>query len=586
MQRKLENALDECLARIKEGESLEDCLRRYPQYRDELRSLLCTDLLVRQAFEQSVERHASSEDALARIRERFMAEVDRRDSHENPRPDSAVWQRYFGWFSQPFRSKALQTVVVVFLLLMGILGGGIMVSANSLPGDTLYGVKRASERMCLFLTFDEEAQADLEQRYRERRGEEIKKIVAQGRTVNVTFEGAVESVQDDTVVVSGIPMALNPEADTFSPSVGTKVQVLAETQGDGTVRAKALGLWEQKPLVASTEFQGEDPTSPPSHTTSDATPTWTPEPSPTNTARPTPTDLPTETAEMVATAVVDATATETMYIVPSFTPIPSPTGTPLPTETVTPEPSPRDIRLCIEGVIEEIGDDHWTVAGTRFELGGTMLMDEEQARAQVGGWATVDVVKKPDGRLIARSITVLRGPEQPSQPREIEGVIESMEEKVWIIEGCRVLVEPDTVIEGTPEVGTTVYVKAEEYPDGRLVAKGVTVEYEPEDVVQFEGAIRAMEGDRWTVGEQEVIIDDETHVDREPAVGDTAEVDAVVREDGSQVARSIRIKVTASPEPSTTPTDTRTPTKPAEAPTSTSEAEGSREGMSEKGEPE
>jgi hypothetical protein len=253
---------------------------------------------------------------------------------------------------------------------------------------------------------------------------------------------------------------------------------------------------------------------------------------------------------------------------------PLPTDTPPPTATNTPLPPPDEVKIRIEGVIENIGDSHWTVAGTRFELGSVMLINEERAQAQVGGWATVDAVKKPDGRIIARSIRVLRGPDEPPQDKEFRGVIESLGGGAWVIAGQRVLITSDTIIEGTPKVGAIARVKAKQYADGRLVAKGITVESEPEQqVVQFEGIIQAIDGDRWTVSGQDIFIDGQTQIEGTPAVGAIAEVEAVVRPDGTKVARSIKIESVVPPEPTATPTSEANPTEPAEDETTTPEGE-------------
>ena len=556
MPKGLENALDECLARIEEGESLEDCLQRFPQYRDELRPLLRTALVIDRAFEQSVQESAPPEKALARARTRFMAEVSRRDHGENSEGDDSLWDRWFGWIPDLFRSRGLHTVAITLLLLIALLGGSTMASANSLPGDALYGVKRASEQVRLFLTLGEETRTELQRQYEERRVKEVKEVTQKGRKVEVTFEGAVESVQDDTIVVSGIPVRLSSDADEARPSVGTKVQVAAETQDDGSVKAKALRVETQEPAAEGTDSPNARPTFTPVRAT--PKPTFTPQPTPTNTSLPpTPTEAPTEmpteveTEEAMATVVDTETPVETATQASTITPLP--TDTPPPTATNTPLPPPDEVKIRIEGVIEDIGDSHWTVAGTRFELGSVVLINQERAQAQVGGWATVDAVKKPDGRIIARSIRVLHGPDEPPQDKEFRGVIESWGGEAWVIAGQRVLITSDTIIEGTPKVGAIARVKAEQYADGRLVAKGITVESEPEQqVVQFEGIIQELPpsaphslNGNWIVeadGERVTVrVTGNTEIDGKPEVGLTVEVEGTWMNDGSVRAESIAV---------------------------------------------
>ncbi|MBI2845840.1 MAG: hypothetical protein HYX86_04775 [Chloroflexi bacterium] len=65
---------------------------------------------------------------------------------------------------------------------------------------------------------------------------------------------------------------------------------------------------------------------------------------------------------------------------------------------------------------------------------------------------------------------------------EFTGVIESISEISWVVSGQTVLLDADTVVEGTPQVGLTAEVTALVQPDGSLLATHIQVE-EPESVV-------------------------------------------------------------------------------------------------------
>ena len=131
----IETALDECLACLECGGSLEACLERYPQLRGELEPLLRMALTLRKAYA----RPAPPQEALSRVRAGFLAEAGcrQRALASNKRRGWLNWQPHFSF------SRGLATAILTLVLLVGLLGGGSIVSANSLPGDPLYGVKRA-----------------------------------------------------------------------------------------------------------------------------------------------------------------------------------------------------------------------------------------------------------------------------------------------------------------------------------------------------------------------------------------------------------------------------------------------------------
>jgi hypothetical protein len=444
---------------------------------------------------------------------------------------------------------------------VGVLGGGGIVSANSLPGDFLYGAKRASESVRLFLTIDAGSQASLQREYAQRRVAEIKQVVVERREVDVDLAGIVDSIEGDTVVIEGISVHLPPEiTDEDRPAVGVEVHVAARTLEDGTVKAKSLAVraWPTNTADTSNPLPITEATT-------------EPEPSPTNSLSE---DKPTVTPTLTLMPPGDVTHVPTKEAVVTELPVRSVTATLTSTFTVTPTatvtklltctpaatsvPPPREIRIRIEGKIDAIGSQSWTVAGRQIILQPSTRIKQENALAQVGGWALVDAIKQSDGQLVAREILIIRGPEQPPQPREFHGVIESMAEGEWVIAGQHVLIVSETVIEGSPEIGAKAHVEAELHADGRLIAKRITVETPTEQVMQFEGLIQSIGDDQWVIAGQTVQVNSETQIEGEAKVGEIAEVEVVIYSDGSQWARRITIvsqpAITATTPPTTAPT--------------------------------
>lgn len=149
------NIFDECLERIVvDGETLEQCLKRYPEQAAELKPLLETVLAVKEA--SAVEPRPEFK---ARARYRFRSALQEKAAPKR-RP-------FFGWV--PRWATALAIVLVV--LMAG--GGTVAAASNSMPDSILYPVKLATENVQLALTTSELGKARLCANFADRRAVEI-----------------------------------------------------------------------------------------------------------------------------------------------------------------------------------------------------------------------------------------------------------------------------------------------------------------------------------------------------------------------------------------------------------------------------
>jgi hypothetical protein len=128
------NILDECLERIVlGGETLEQCLERYPEQAAELKPLLETVLAVKEA--SAVEPRPEFK---ARASYQFRSALGEKAAPKR--------RSFFGWL--PRWATALTIVLIVLLA-----GGGTVVAAsNSMPDSILYPVKLATEEVRLAFT--------------------------------------------------------------------------------------------------------------------------------------------------------------------------------------------------------------------------------------------------------------------------------------------------------------------------------------------------------------------------------------------------------------------------------------------------
>ena len=234
-------------------------------------------------------------------------------------------------------------------------------------------------------------------------------------------------------------------------------------------------------------------------------------------------------------------------------------------------PTDNDRIVEFRGEIDRIGDRAWQIVGrivlitdaTRI-WGAPKVGDLVEVRALV-----------VDGQLFALTIKPVDEPEPPEDPIEFDGRIEQFPPSLlgrWIISGRKVIVGPDTRIEGTPEIGLGAHVVAQPNPGGVLKATRIVIA-SAVDVLVLHGTIRRLPRDTtgiWVIDGWKVFVSPDTTIEgAEPAVGLEVDFKAVRRGAGLLVASWIEVLV--APEPTIPPPDDITdPTIPAD------ESEGPR----------
>lgn len=556
--RGIESALDKCLSCLRKGDSIEACLAQHPNFSDELEPLLPAALRAQQLRES----RALPQAALAAGRSEFLCQAAAlRDSRAQAQKRQGIFSRLSDglratWNSLTMRKGAL-TIMVTALLLFGLLSGGTMASANSLPGDPLYPLKRVSEQVQLALTFGEETKAELLTSFEKRRVEEVQSVVEVRRIVNVRFKGTLELLEGSAWTVSGINVVVPADTQILgTPLIGRDVWVQARTQTDGRVVAHYVRVIE--PVEK-----------PPTQTPLPATATATTQPTETEKIEPSPTPV-VPTKEPAATeaphkekpkptATEEPTPTSELTGTPTITPTPDPT-IPEPTR----EPPPREVKVKFEGQIIEISSTLWVIGEHSVLLDTNTQVQEKNGRAEVGAWANVIAIRQQDDSLLAVEIVIERPSEIHGEPVEFRGVIEQIGDTEWVIEGRSVRIDETTVIEGTPEVGSLAEVKGLRLADNSIVAQHIVVKPPELQDVEFEGLIESFSDTIWIVAGHSIVIDAETTILGDPAIGLSAEVKALLLPDGTILARHIRVEST-EPEPSPTSTTTATATATATA---------------------
>jgi uncharacterized membrane protein YgcG len=219
--------LEICLQEMENGVDLATLLERYPDIAAELEPLLRAV-----STAKLVAVPVPSLDVLNRNR----AKVLRRfDQVWDAKPVARNW----------FPSLRLSAVAFMLLVIFLISGTSVVRAAyNSLPGDTLYSVKRSWEDASLFFIFNGQARENLEIEYRAERLEELNQLFASGRTAQVDFFGVVTGQLNDEWRVSNISVIVSAQTELPKPAIknGDTVHIFGVTRGDGFVLAEKIEL--------------------------------------------------------------------------------------------------------------------------------------------------------------------------------------------------------------------------------------------------------------------------------------------------------------------------------------------------------
>jgi len=315
----LMDALDDVLARVATGESLEGCLARYPDLAVELTALM----QARAHLSVLVPAPALPVDALAARRRQFLSTAR---TYKRQTVPVHPLRRFMAWMwpaqhtGRPAFVPVLARVAIAFVLVLSILGGTVAAAQSSLPDSPLYSIKLAVEDARLNLTRDPLQQATLSLSFASERTREIERLAIAHRPisnqVSLRLQNQLEAALSDA--------ARAPEPEMLH--LLTQVRATAETQERALAQAQvnalreastqdALRLAEQAITQArqQAEFGLADPNAFRNRSHRNQGAPVQPTPLPEATATPQP---PTSTAVPQLTATLEATVTPP----PSHTP--------------------------------------------------------------------------------------------------------------------------------------------------------------------------------------------------------------------------------------------------------------------------
>ena len=399
---RLEDLLAQCLDDMEEGSSVEECLARYPQWRDELEPLLLTAHRIRSAPE------VAPSAAFRQVARTRMLNLIQAGAPAERRRQAVVkggllrraWPLRRAWSMA--RGLSVPVLASFLLVISMVIGGGVVyASGDSLPGDFLYPLKLTTEQVRLVLSPSETGDAQLHLSFAGERVREAAKLAERGEgehleasmsryvgemeAASEIFQKQAERGGDITPLAlllqenlahhqmalarlrERVPKEARPVIQrAVVASTGAQKRVVVTmadiepgaTPVPETTEAPTVTLTAVTPTAPSGKPQPHitatatstvthrtpTPTSTVPHHTRTTTPakryhTPTETPKPSKTPKPTKTPQPTKTPRPTKTPALTKTSKPTKTPAPTKTP--QPTKTPKPTKTPAPTKTPE-----------------------------------------------------------------------------------------------------------------------------------------------------------------------------------------------------------------------------------------------------
>jgi hypothetical protein len=164
--RSIHDVFEECLELVIKGESVEECLRRFPEHAGELKGLLETA----NATRKSIAFQPSNE-----FRERARVQLQTAFREQTLKPKRTGFLK---WDWQP--RWAVATTAVLLVMVFG--SGTVLAAENSMPDQPLYAVKHATEWFRLAVTTSPDEKAKLNATLANERVNEIVYLAGKGNS--------------------------------------------------------------------------------------------------------------------------------------------------------------------------------------------------------------------------------------------------------------------------------------------------------------------------------------------------------------------------------------------------------------------
>ncbi len=452
MNRKLIDALEISIQSMEAGVPFSECIKRYPELGPELQELLTTAEYIDYLKVDDIEPEQMNRSRTTILSRAKSLHSNKKQGTQNSTQSGLI--RPIGQIEQLLRTlNPLATRLVVALAIAVLLilfsGGFLGTSAKSLPGDTLYPVKRVVEDIQVHLATNVELRQEFEDNHSQQRVDEVMQLLELARIQQISFEGIVNSKNDTQWLVSGIPVNIQPDSIIVSGpaglqalELGTRVEVEGTTTAQGLVNANEIHLREYQ-LIGDVEAIDAD--------------SWQISGINILISNTTPIDPGIRVGDRVTVLIhSEDNGIYALAILHEEHPLTTPMltqsaiSTTVPYEVSTGENIEEE---HINGTLDSIGVNYWVVSGQMIYVVEETHISEG---IEIGSSISVDYQIEPNGSLTAIEILIIENPENNSE-RDMEETPDAEGSKDIPESSIAISTEIDEteMTRETPEVGET-----------------------------------------------------------------------------------------------------------------------------------
>ena len=214
-----DNIVNDCLERMAAGESVADCLARYPEQAEALAPILQMGQATMDVSRGAMPSAAGRARGMARMQAALADGRHRR--RRRWRMPRVSW----GHISTP-----IAAAFVVALLTIVAAGGTTVASADSIPGEALYPVKSMRESVEERIARSDEHKAQVHAKLARERGREMRELIVRGR------------IYEAEVVAVRLNRHLNESANRMGVVVSTHYIEMPRVGGQKSPEASAAAL--------------------------------------------------------------------------------------------------------------------------------------------------------------------------------------------------------------------------------------------------------------------------------------------------------------------------------------------------------
>jgi hypothetical protein len=178
----------------------------------------------------------------------------------------------------------------------------------------------------------------------------------------------------------------------------------------------------------------------------------------------------------------------------------------------------------------------WNIAGQTFRPGASMVIF---GNPQPGDWVSFEGRQLADGTRFADRIVLLD--HSPKDQFMFIGKVESIGDTAWTISSHVVQVNDFTTIDAALKVGDNAQVLSGIAEDGTFLAKNLSQTEGAGTNFRFSGVIANISNDVWVISGIKVTVDKNTTRYGDFVLGNPLEVEGVIKEDGTWLAKTINL---------------------------------------------